>query len=67
MEKGRRKGGRPFLALYQGTTSVVPPPSQLIRALAPATVKSEQNSNGKPQGLKPTLFCAFTARLKVVP
>jgi hypothetical protein len=34
-------------ALYQGTTSVVPPPAKMVRALAPATVKSPRNSNRK--------------------
>jgi hypothetical protein len=32
---------------YQGTTSVVPPLAKIVRALAPATVKSARNSNGQ--------------------
>jgi hypothetical protein len=41
-----------LFALYQGTTSVVPIPAKMVRALAPATVKSARNSNRqKAQGL----------------
>jgi hypothetical protein len=55
-------------ALYQGTTSVVPSPAIMVRALAPATAKSARNSNAKKaQGLKPDSFAAFTARLKSCP
>jgi hypothetical protein len=39
--------GDKLFALYQGTTSVVPPPAKMVRALAPAPVKSAGNSKGK--------------------
>jgi hypothetical protein len=32
-----------LFALYQGTTSVVPPAVKTLKALAPATVKSARN------------------------
>jgi hypothetical protein len=33
-------------ALYQGTTSVVPPPASTVRALAPAIVKPAKSTSG---------------------
>ena len=44
--------GNELFALYQGTTSVVALRGQMVRALAPATVKSARNSDRKTQGLK---------------
>jgi hypothetical protein len=42
--------------LYQGTTSVVPPPAKTVRALAPATAKSGRSFNAKAQALKPYIL-----------
>src|SRR6202041_783321 len=42
-----------LFALYQGTTLVVPPSAKMVRALAPATVKSEPKfQEEEAQGLK---------------
>jgi hypothetical protein len=35
--------GDKLFALYQGTTSVVPLPAKIFRALAPATLQSARN------------------------
>jgi hypothetical protein len=74
--------GLAFFALYQGTTSVVPPRAKMIRALAPARAKLAPNASSeasaialqfhvfgqqKAQGLKPNLVWAFMARLKSCP
>src|SRR6202044_2265155 len=50
--KTRLGFGNQLIALYQGTTLVVPPPGQKVRASAPATVKYARISNGKALGLK---------------
>jgi hypothetical protein len=57
-----------LFALYQGTTSVVPPSAKMVRALAPATVKSEPKFQEKEaQGLKPNSFLRLCGTTKVVP
>jgi hypothetical protein len=54
--------------LYQGTTSVVPPPVKTVRALVSATGKSARNPNGREaQGLKPHSFLRLYDTTKVVP
>jgi hypothetical protein len=45
-------------ALYQGTTSVVPSPAKMVRALAPAIVNLHEAPMGKAQGLKPLSLLA---------
>jgi hypothetical protein len=55
-------------ALYQGTTLVVPPSAQMVRALAPVTVKSEPRFQEKvAQGLKPDSFLRLYGTTEVVP
>jgi hypothetical protein len=48
--KTRLGFGNQRIALYQGTTLVVPPSGQKVRASAPATAKYSRISNGKSAG-----------------
>jgi hypothetical protein len=52
------------LALYQGTTSVVPPQAKMVRALAPANLKS---SDEKSAGAKALPLLRVYGTTEVVP
>ena len=55
-------------ALYQGTTLVVPPTAKLVRALAPATVKSARNFQWKQcRGQSPIPLAPLYGTTEVVP
>jgi hypothetical protein len=60
--------GNEFFALYQGTTSVVPPSAKMVRALSPCHRKIRAEfPRERGTGAKPTLFCALYGTTKVVP
>jgi hypothetical protein len=64
----RIKLRRKLFALYQGTTSVVPLPAKIVRALAPATRKiCMKFQPKKAQGLKPHSLLGLYGTTKVVP
>jgi hypothetical protein len=59
--------GDKLFALYQGTTSVVPPPAKMVRALALLPQNLHEISTEKGAGAKAPFFCVIYGTTKVVP
>jgi hypothetical protein len=53
--------------LYQGTTSVVPPPAKMVWALAPATQNLHENPTEKLAGAKAPPPLPLYGTTKIVP